>query len=157
MRLHAIKLNLALSFEVYTYVAKLCNLSTNSENDKNSEKRLLKTQIESYIQTALQIETAYITVFLFKLRNKQIYFVPCLPIEAHVLTEIDIKTITTLKTAVTNKTIQVKYKKRLKLYSETLKTTVDKIVNNPEQFTHFLMDSSDEVLQNTTNMLLLFP
>jgi len=41
MRLHAIKLNLALSFEAYTYIAKLCNLSIDSGGDKNFKSTIL--------------------------------------------------------------------------------------------------------------------
>ena len=139
-KLYRLTLNLALSFEVYEYIATLCSIDIPAEGNKNTKKNTLKSQIESYIEHTLSVTPVYVDIYLFRLRNKSIYFVPTLPIGSHS-TSTKSEGLSQYKNRITDKTLKVKYKPRPKVHCANLAETINNIINNPGSYIHFNMES----------------
>ena len=156
MQVFALKISQQLNFENIEYICKLCGIQTDTQNNANKNKtnykKQLIPQIESYILDTLRVQPICFGVFLFKTQHKKVYYIPTLPVINKAVTEKDILSLTQIKTAISSKTIQLKYKPDLKVPNRTIADLCNKIIADPAKYSHFNMtfsESDDESISDT--------
>ena len=147
MHVYPLKLDLALTYEIYQEILTILEIQnpTADSSNKTEAKKILKSTVESHIKSDLQIDPPYVNLYFFKVK-KDIFNIPIKPIS--IIENSKISSYSKYRNSIKSKELKLKLNKKLIVNSETSKNLINRIIQNPENYTGLVMSSTEEELSD---------